>query len=122
MKLTLTVFVPSNLSQSVIELAASESIRASSPRPLESPTDLLNAGVSPSDIKDIIEIITLIIGTGTAGLGFLIKLRALLKPGQRVPIKDIKTNKRRLALTNQTSDAELDDFVGTDANDPDPTT
>lgn len=75
------------------------------------PSGNLNAGLTPEDVRQALEFVTLICTTGTSVLTLVQLLRDELKSwtGGKVVVADAKNGKPKLRISKETTDAEIDE-------------
>jgi hypothetical protein len=88
------------------ELAGAD-VSISEPLPPESPADALDAPISGEELRQALEMVTLLFSTGTAGLVFAEKLRVVLGrgDGRAARLDDARTG-RRLGTADASTDPE----------------
>lgn len=74
-------------------------------QPADGFADAANAPLGPDEIRQLLELVSVAISTGTAAVVLFEKLRALLKPGQQVTVKDAR-NGQTLATVSPSTPAQ----------------
>jgi hypothetical protein len=87
---TFTITGETTLIADIARLATAEGAKVSEPEPLNL-DGALNAGLTPEDIRQGVEVLTVLFQAGTGGIVFLTALRAFLRgkvPSAKVTIGD----------------------------------
>lgn len=82
-----------------------EGVKLGRSQPADGFADAANAPLGPDEIRQLLELVSVVISTGTAAVALFEKLRALLKPGQQVTVKDAR-NGQTLATVNPSTPAQ----------------
>src|SRR4051812_21933046 len=66
----------------IVALAKEHGIEASAPMTVDSSSDALDAPLGVDEMRQVLEVVTLIASTGTTMVGFLVAVKALLKTSE----------------------------------------
>jgi hypothetical protein len=103
----IAITAPPDVIRELLEELAGEEVSLSEPLPAESPADALDAPISGEELRQALEVVTLLFSTGTAGLVFAEKLRSVLRRGdsRSARLDDARTG-RRLGTADASTDLE----------------
>lgn len=87
----------------------SSDILISNPRRVRSAADVLHSPIGPEELRQTLEMITVVLKTGTALMQFIAVLLPVINAlGKRIIIvRDPKTGERRGTLTSQSTQEEI---------------
>lgn len=100
--------------EKLTEAAANAGLEHSKPVGTESLADPLDAPIGGEELKNIVEIVTLMFKAGAAAVTFFGAIRTVLKsvPDESVVVKDPATGKKLGELRPGMSEAEMKQVVG----------
>ncbi|HEX8645188.1 MAG TPA: hypothetical protein VF702_14860 [Allosphingosinicella sp.] len=73
------IIATSKLMPDIVELAEKYGIEASAPMAVDSSSDALDAPLGVDELRQVLEVVTLIASTGTTVVGFLAAVKALMQ-------------------------------------------
>jgi hypothetical protein len=95
------------------EIDFGEGIKVGRSQPADGFANAADGPLGPEEIRQIVELVSVIITTSSAALVFFEKLRNLIKPGQPVTVKDAKTGEKLVTMDETTDAAAVAAKVGT---------
>jgi hypothetical protein len=94
-------------------LLTDKDISKSEPVQKDSLADPLDAPVGADDIQNIIGLITLVLKSSTAVIGFIAAIRKLFenKPKEQLVVRDPKSGEKKGVITRDSTDPEIEKFL-----------
>ena len=90
-----------------------EEVAVSKPVTMESPADALDAPIGGDELQHFLEMITIVAESGAGLAAFIYKVRTMLKPDEKIAIKDPVSGRSLGTITDSTSSEEIAGMVGT---------
>ena len=90
-----------------------DQIRMTDPVKIDSPADVLDAPLTPDQVREIVELVKVVIETGAAALTFYAALMTVIRSRKAsAVIKDAKTGETKGVIDPETSDQEAKQLLG----------
>lgn len=110
-ELIIDIVATPKLMAEILALAKALDIEASTPLPIDSSSDALDAPLGVDGVREVLEIVTLIVSTGTTVVEFLNAVKALMKRTEddgREPRADIIENSTQRKIGTVTAETNIE--------------